>query len=127
MSRWHGQRNAPVIALLVQGAIALLLVAVAAVEKGGVKTMVEFTAPVFWGFLVLVGIGFFVLRFKYAHVARPFKVPLYPILPLAFIATCGYLFYSSVTYAQSQNAVQVSFYVMGVGLIAWVVARLKRA
>ncbi|MCU0940281.1 MAG: amino acid permease, partial [Burkholderiaceae bacterium] len=92
-----------------------------------VKTMVEFTAPVFWGFLVLVGIGFFVLRFKYAHVARPFKVPLYPILPLAFIATCGYLFYSSVTYAQSQNAVQVSFYVMGVGLIAWVVARLKRA
>jgi amino acid transporter len=127
MSRWHGQRNAPVIALLVQSAIALLLVAVAAVEKGGVKTMVEFTAPVFWGFLVLVGIGFFVLRFKYAHVPRPFKVPLYPILPIAFIATCGYLFYSSVTYAQSQNAVQVSFYVMGVGLIAWVVARLKRS
>ncbi|MDZ7652039.1 MAG: amino acid permease [Burkholderiaceae bacterium] len=126
MSRWHGQRNAPVIALLVQSAIALLLVAVAAVEKGGVKTMVEFTAPVFWGFLVLVGVGFFVLRFKYAHVPRPFKVPLYPILPLAFIATCGYLFYSSVTYAQSQNAVQVSFYVMGLGLIAWVVARLKR-
>jgi amino acid transporter len=126
MSRWHGQRNAPVIALLVQGAIALLLVAVAAVEKGGVKTMVEFTAPVFWGFLVLVGIGFFVLRFKYAHVARPFKVPLYPILPIAFIATCGYLFYSSVTYAQSQNAVQISFYVMGVGLIAWIAARLKK-
>jgi amino acid transporter len=127
MSRWHGQRNAPVIALLVQSAIALLLVTVAAVEKGGVKTMVEFTAPVFWGFLVLVGIGFFVLRFKYAHVPRPFKVPLYPILPIAFIATCGYLFYSSVTYAQSQNAVQVSFYVMGVGLVAWVVARLKQS
>jgi amino acid transporter len=127
MSRWHGQRNAPVIALLVQSAIALLLVAVAAVEKGGVKTMVEFTAPVFWGFLVLVGIGFFVLRFTYAHVPRPFKVPLYPILPIAFIATCGYLFYSSVTYAQSQNAVQVSFYVMAVGLVAWVVARLKRS
>ncbi len=87
MSRWHGQRNAPVIALLVQSAIALLLVTVAAVEKGGVKTMVEFTAPVFWGFLVLVGIGFFV----------------------------------------SQNAVQVSFYVMGVGLVAWVVARLKQS
>jgi amino acid transporter len=125
MSRWHGERNAPVVALLVQAGVALLLVALAAVEKG-VATMVEFTAPVFWGFLVLVGIGFFILRFRYAHVARPFKVPLYPILPIAFIATCGYLFYSSVTYAQSQNAVKWSFYVMGVGLVAWVIARLKK-
>jgi amino acid transporter len=127
LGRWHGPRDTPLVALLAQSAVALMLVAVAAVEKGGVKTAVEFTAPVFWGFLVLVGIGFFVLRFTYAHVPRPFKVPLYPILPIAFIATCGYLFYSSVTYAQSQNAVQVSFYVMAVGLVAWVVARLKRS
>lgn len=127
MSRWHGGRDAPVVALLVQSGIALLLVAVAAIEKGGVKTMVEFTAPVFWGFLTLVGVAFFVLRFKFAHVARPFKVPLYPLLPIAFILTCGYLFVSSVSYAQSQNAVQISFYVMGVGVIAWIVARLKKA
>ncbi|MCU0949574.1 MAG: APC family permease [Burkholderiaceae bacterium] len=126
MSNWHGGRDAPVVALLVQSGIALLLVIIAAVEKGGVKTMVEFTAPVFWGFLTLVGVAFFVLRFKYAHVARPFKVPMYPLLPIAFILTCGYLFYSSVTYAQSQNAVQVSFWVMGVGFIAWIVARLKK-
>lgn len=126
MSKWHGGRDAPVIALLVQSGIALLLVAVAAIEKGGVKTMVEFTAPVFWGFLTLVGVAFFVLRFKYAHVARPFKVPLYPLLPLAFIGTCGYLFMSSVRYAQSQNAVQISFWVMGVGVIAWIAARLKK-
>jgi amino acid transporter len=126
MSKWHGERNAPVVALLVQGGISLLLVALAAVEKGGVATMVEFTAPVFWGFLVLVGIGFFVLRLRYPHVARPFKVPLYPILPIAFVATCGYLFYSSVTYAQSQNAVKWSFYVMGAGLVAWIIARLRK-
>lgn len=126
MSKWHGGRDAPVVALLVQGGIALLLVIVAAIEKGGVKTMVEFTAPVFWGFLTLVGVAFFVLRFKYAHVARPFTVPMYPLLPIAFILTCGYLFYSSVTYAQSQNAVQVSFWVMGVGSVAWVIARLKK-
>jgi amino acid transporter len=125
MSRWHGRRNAPIVALLVQSGIALLLVALAAVEQGGVKTMVEFTAPVFWGFLVLVGIGLFVLRARYAHVARPFRVPLYPVLPLAFVGTCGYLFYSSVVYAQSQGAVRVSFYVMGAGLVAWLVARLR--
>jgi amino acid transporter len=112
-----------VVALLVQSGIALLLVAVAAVEKGGVATMVEFTAPVFWGFLVLVGVGFFVLRFRYAHVARPFKVPGYPILPIAFIATCGYLLYSSVTYANSRNALHWGAYLMTAGLLAWLIAR----
>jgi len=125
MRRWHGPRNTPVVAVLVQSGIALLLVAFAAVEKGGVKTMVEFTAPVFWGFLVLVGVGLFVLRRRYPGVARPFRVPLYPFLPLAFVATCAYLFYSSVTYAQSQGAVRISFYVMGAGLAAWVIARLR--
>jgi amino acid transporter len=125
MGRWNGPRDVPVAALLVQSGVALLLVAVAAVERGGVKTMVEFTAPVFWGFLVLVGIGLFVLRARHASVPRPFRVPLYPLLPLLFIATCGYLFYSSVTYAQSQGAVRVSLYVMAAGLVAWGVARLR--
>jgi basic amino acid/polyamine antiporter, APA family len=49
------------------------------------------------------------------------------LLPLAFVVTCGYLFYSSVTYAQSKNAIQVSFWVMGVGVIAWIAARLKKS
>lgn len=126
MSRWHGDRDAPVPAFFVQGGLALALVALGAVEKNGFKTMVEFTAPVFWFFFLLTGVAVFVLRFKYPHVARPFKVPLYPLAPLAFICTCGYLFYSSVTYAQSQKAVHVSFYVMAAGLVAWLIARLKR-
>jgi APA family basic amino acid/polyamine antiporter len=127
MSRWQGERNVPVMALLVQAAIALALVLIAAFEQGGVRTLVEFTAPVFWFFLTLVGIGFFVLRQRFPQAPRPFKVPLYPLLPLAFVVTCGYLFYSSVTYAQSKNAIQVSFWVMGVGVIAWIAARLKKS
>jgi APA family basic amino acid/polyamine antiporter len=126
MSRWHGERDAPVRAFLVQGALALALIVLGAIETDGFKTMVEFTAPVFWFFFLLTGIAVFVLRFKYPHVTRPFRVPLYPILPLAFIATCGYLLYSAITYAQSQKAVHVSFYVMAAGLVAWIIARLKR-
>jgi APA family basic amino acid/polyamine antiporter len=126
MSRWQGARNVPVMALLVQAAIALGLVVIAAFEQGGVRTLVEFTAPVFWFFLTLVGVSLFVLRQRFPQVPRPFQVPLYPLLPLAFIVTCAYLFYSSVTYAQSQNAIQVSFWVMGVGVVAWLAARLKK-
>jgi amino acid transporter len=88
--------------------------------------MVEFTAPVFWFFFLLTGVGLFVLRFREPHVARPFKVPLYPILPLVFVITCGYLFYSSVTYAQSQQAVHITFWVMGFGAVAWALMRVLR-
>ena len=126
MSRWHGERDAPVIAFVFQGVLALAYIAFGALESDGFRVMVEFTAPVFWFFFLLTGVAVFVLRFRYPHVARPFKVPLYPILPLAFIATCGYLLYSSITYAKSEKAVHIAFYVMAAGLVAWIIARLKR-
>ena len=84
------------------------------------------TSPVFRFFIMLTGVAVIVLRFKYTHVARPFKAPLYPILPFPFIATCAYLPDSSITYAQSQKAVHVALYVMAAGLVAWIIARLKR-
>jgi APA family basic amino acid/polyamine antiporter len=125
MSRWDRKRDVPVAAFLVQGAITLALVIFAAYERHQVRTIVEFTAPVFWFFFMLSGISLFVLRKKYAHVARPFPVPLYPLLPLIFVATCGFLLWNSLKYAQSQHALQVAFGVMAVGLVLWLIARLK--
>jgi len=124
MSRWQGDKNVPLIAFLIQGAIALALIAFGALQKDGFSTMVEFTAPVFWLFFLLTGIALFVLRFREPTIARPFKVPLYPILPIIFVATCAYLFYSSVMYAQSKQAVSIALYVMLAGLIVWVGLRL---
>jgi amino acid transporter len=124
MSQWHGGKNVPVVAFIVQAAIALALIAFGALQKDGFSTMVEFTAPVFWFFFLLTGIALFILRFRAPHVARPFKVPMYPILPIVFVGTCAYLLYSSVTYAQSQNAVHVALYVMAAGAVAWVTMRL---
>jgi basic amino acid/polyamine antiporter, APA family len=126
MGRWDRERDVPVAAFLVQGGITLALVGFAAREPSGVRTMVEFTAPVFWFFFLLTGIALFVLRRKYAHVTRPFSVPLYPLPPLIFVGTCAFLLWSSLTYAQSQHALQVAFGVMAAGLVAWLVARLKR-
>ena len=125
MSRWDRKRDVPVAAFLVQGAITLALVVFAAYEQNQVRTIVEFTAPVFWFFFLLTGISLFVLRKKHAHVARPYPVPLYPLLPLIFVGTCGFLFWSSFWYAQSQHALQVAAGVMAVGLVLWIIARLK--
>ena len=126
MSRWQGTRNVPMVAFFAQGGIALALVAFGALQKDGFSAMVEFTAPVFWFFFLLTGLALFVLRFREPTIARPFKVPLYPILPIVFIATCGYLFYSSVTYAQSKQAVSIVLYVMLAGLVVWGLLRLTR-
>jgi basic amino acid/polyamine antiporter, APA family len=126
MSHWDGSRDAPVRAFLVQGGIALALVALGTWEKAGVQTMVEFTAPVFWLFFLLAGVSLFVLRAREPHMPRPFKVPLYPILPIVFVCTCGFLLHSSVSYAQSKNALHWAGWVMAAGAVAWVVARVMR-
>jgi basic amino acid/polyamine antiporter, APA family len=112
MGGWQGERNTPAAGFLVQAAISLALIAFGAIEKDGFSTMVEFTAPVFWFFFMLSGIALLVLRRKDAQLPRPFRVPLYPVVPLAFVATCAYLFYSSVMHARSQNAGFVALAVM---------------
>jgi basic amino acid/polyamine antiporter, APA family len=84
MGQWQGERNTPAVGFIVQAAIALALIVFGALEKDGFATMVEFTAPVFWFFFMLSGIAVFVLRRKDPGLARPFKVPLYPVLPLVF-------------------------------------------
>jgi amino acid transporter len=114
-----------VAAYLATGGLSLALVLLAAANQGGVKFMVEFTAPVFWFFFLLTGIALFVLRFKEPHVARPYRVPLYPVLPMVFVATCAFLLYKSMEWALVNKAVQVALYVMAAGVVVWIVARLK--
>ncbi len=123
MGGWHAERGTPVAAFLVQGAIALALVGFGALQHDGFEAMVEFTAPVFWSFLLLVGVALFVLRARDGDAERPFRVPLFPLTPIVFCAACAWLAYSSITYAASRNAVHVSLLVMAVGVAAMLLAR----
>ncbi|MEY4113071.1 MAG: hypothetical protein RL082_1576 [Pseudomonadota bacterium] len=125
MGHWESSRGSPSFAFLVQGVISLALVGFGALQSDGFEAMVEFTAPVFWIFLFLVGVGLFILRFK-DRATRPFSVPLYPITPLIFCASCAYLAYSSITYAHSKGAAAISLYVMIAGLIALLILRLRK-
>ena len=123
---WNATRGTPTQALLLQGGLALALIGFGALEKDGFEAMVEFTAPVFWGFLTLTGAALIVLRLRDRDAARPFRVPLYPLTPLAFIAVCGFLFWSSVSYAASRNALHVCVLVMAVGAVAWALTRSRK-
>ena len=98
LGRWHAGRQAPVNALVAQAIIALLLIGVGALTRRGFETMVEYTAPVFWTFILLAGIALFILRRREPGRPRPFRVPFYPVTPFVFCATCAYLLYSSLAY-----------------------------
>ena len=125
MGHWSAQKGNPAPAYLLQAVMSIALIGLGCLQSDGFEAMVEFTAPVFWLFLLLVGLSVFILRRKDGLSHRPFKIPLYPLTPLVFCGACGYLGYSSATYAASQSAVHVSLGVMTAGLLALLVMRLK--
>ena len=118
LGRWHGERNTPGNAIIAQAAIALLLVAGGAFARDGFALAVEYTAPVFWFFLLLVGIALFVLRMREPGRDRPFRVPLYPALPAIFCATSLYLRYSSIAYTGSGALIGIAVRAVGAALLA---------
>jgi APA family basic amino acid/polyamine antiporter len=95
---WNERGDNPVNAFLLQGAISLALVGLGTITRDGFSTMVDYTAPVFWFFLLLTAISLFVFRVREPLRERPFKVPLYPLTPAIFVCICAYLLYSSLAY-----------------------------
>ena len=113
IGRWDRQHGTPRAAMLAQGVLSLLLVGLAATAIDGFRTAVEYTAPVFWLFFLLVGLSLFVLRRRDPGRERPFRVPLYPVLPLLFCATSAYLLYSSLAYTGMGALVGVGVLALG--------------
>jgi amino acid transporter len=95
---WDEKGDTPANALWVQGAIALALVGVGAATRQGFESMVDYTAPVFWLFFLATGISLIVLRRTEPGVARPFEVPLYPVIPILFCLASAYMLWSSLAY-----------------------------
>ncbi|GAB3203409.1 amino acid transporter [Pontibacter aydingkolensis] len=117
LGKWNSKTSSPVNAFMVQGAISLALIGLGFLTRNGFETIVEYTAPVFWFFLLMVGIALFVLRRKEPERERPFRVPWYPVLPLVFCLTSAYLLYSSVVYTGLGALVGIGVLFAGVLLL----------
>jgi basic amino acid/polyamine antiporter, APA family len=63
-------------------------------------------------------LALFVLRWREPQAVRPFKVPLYPLLPLAFCVSSAWLLYSSLAYTRLGALVGVGVLAAGVPLLA---------
>ncbi len=124
LGRWDEVSGSPRNALVVQGVIALGLVALGAVFNAGFKGLVEYSLPVFWGFFLLVGVALFVLRVREPDAPRSFRVPGYPVVPAIFVLMCGYLLYSSLAYHGKHALVGVA--VLAIGAVILLIARRSR-
>ncbi|THF62445.1 amino acid permease [Pseudothauera nasutitermitis] len=120
LGAWSARVNTPRVAILTQSGIALALVLFGSFMNDGFQAMVEYTAPVFWLFLLLVGIAYFVLRRRDAGLERPFRAPLYPFKPALFCLSCAYLLYSSLVYTGLGAMVGVAVLLLGLPLLWWV-------
>ncbi len=130
LGQWDTARGTPSNAMRVQCVATLALMAVGAATGSGFKSMVEFTAPVFWLFFLLSGLSLFVLRRRDPLLERPFRVPLYPFLPLLFCASSAYMLWSSLSYVYSQslggwNAAWIGVAVLLLGLLLLGLMRLS--
>lgn len=125
LGKWNAKRGTPTAAVLATSGVALALVAFGAATRGGFSTMVDYLSPVYWFFLCLSGGAVIVLRHREPDVPRPFKVPLYPLLPMLFVACCAYLLYASLVYVKAGALVGVA--VLGVGaMLLWPMTRPAR-
>lgn len=129
IGRWDARRQSPSAAIWAQGLIALSLVIFGAFYSG-FATLVDYTAPVYWLFLTMSGLAVIVLRFRQPEAERPFKTPLYPLLPAVFVLSSLAMLASSLSYAMSESSagalVSVSVLASGVGALV-VMVRLGGA
>ncbi|WP_353171417.1 APC family permease [Paracandidimonas soli] len=114
---WDGRGRTPANGLVAQGAIALALIGLGAFTRDGFKAMVDYTAPVFWFFLLMVGVSLFVLRRRHPDRVLPYRVPFYPVTPAIFCLMCLYMLYSSVMYTGTAGLMGLAVLAAGTPLL----------
>lgn len=118
LGMWELHGDKPKNALLLQCAIALGLIVFGAFSREGFEAMVAYTAPVFWFFLLLVAISVIVFR-RRKGVVLPYRMPLYPLPPIALALAAVWMIYSSLAYAGAGALIGIGVLLAGTPLL-WI-------
>jgi amino acid transporter len=112
LGQWHGRLGTPVPALLLQGAIAVVLI----IALGSFVDTLLYTASAVYCFYLATSLAVIVLRRKEPDVPRPYRVTGYPIPTIIFSAVCAFLIYSAVTYKPEIAAAALGICLLGLPL-----------
>jgi APA family basic amino acid/polyamine antiporter len=129
LGSWRDAGSTPANALLVQGAVTLLLVFLGSFTPDGFSAMVAYTSPVFWTFFLLTGATLFRFRMQGGE-APAVRTPLYPVVPIVFCGMCAYMLYSSIDYIRNPvfgprfgDAVLAGLVIMAAGVPLYFLSR----
>ena len=122
VSRVHPRWRTPVEALLFQGIWSAFLV----LFIGGFSQL--FTYVIFggWIFYALAVLSVIALRRKEPGLARSFRVPGYPIVPLLFAATAGAIVVNTLIATPRESIIGLAFIALGIP-IYWIQRKLRKA
>jgi len=131
LGNWRASGSTPANALLVQLVIMLVLIWAGSTTRDGFEAMVAYGLPVFWTFLFLTGLTLFIFRARGGETPS-FRVPLFPVVPIAFLAMCGFMMWSSFDYVVNSpygpkfgNLVLAGLIVMALGVPLYFLAKRR--
>ncbi|AQY50162.1 amino acid permease-associated protein [Listeria weihenstephanensis FSL R9-0317] len=90
------------------GGIVILLISIIMIFTGQFNQLTDMLIFVIWIFYTLTFIAVFVLRKREPELVRPYKVPLYPVIPIIAILGGAFIVFNTL-FTQPMNA--------GIGLV----------
>jgi APA family basic amino acid/polyamine antiporter len=113
LGKVRGREQVPAIALVAQAAIALV-----ELLSGRFEELLSFATSAMLAFSTLTVGAVLVLRTRRPEAARPFRVPGYPVVPLAFIVANGWVLWNVL--ASGARPVLGAVAVVATGIPAYV-------
>ncbi len=114
LGHWHARTGTPVQALLLQGALAIALIA----SLGSFLNAILYTAAPVYLFYLATSLSVIVLRRREPRAERPYRMWGYPFTTVVFSLTCAFLAYSAVVYKPRIALAALGILLAGIPLYA---------
>ncbi|PHR95177.1 MAG: amino acid permease [Blastopirellula sp.] len=127
LGHWNPRFKTPVRSLVGQALITMLLIIGFGPKPDGFEKMVIFTTPVFWFFLLLIGISIFWYRKQTRPRPDVYEIPLYPLTPILFCMSCIVVLWLSINHVWDNSVIEAywSLVVLAIGAVLAVFVALS--
>jgi basic amino acid/polyamine antiporter, APA family len=113
----HQKYGTPAPALIFNLALCLVLAALVRCRAEGIEMLLVFTAGPVWVFFALAVGALFILRKRLGLDRIPYKVPFYPLPPLVFLVTCGFMLWGAWEYKPRETLFGIA--ALPIGLLVY--------
>lgn len=122
MGQVHPKFRTPAKSLVIQGTWAAILCLTGTYDQ--IFTYVIFAG---WIFYALGAVAVFILRSKQPHAERSYKVPFYPVIPIAFILVATWFVYNTIVEQTADSMVGLLLLVAGIPFYLYWQKQMKKA